>query len=396
MRDLVIIAGGFQLDTLSASAIRAFGLAQLIKSLGFRVIVMGKFQHAPNEARSAHGVQLDEVTCRDISQPIAGRPSASYVVSSEPLMQVVDEQGAQSVRAIICYNYPARGGWSMIKHARHRGIAPVFDCTEWYGWEGRKVLRNLFRLAGVEVRMRLLTRMAGNVICASNWFRERVARQHAVILPFALDTTLPKWQRGKPPNPALPPHFVYCGWPGLGMHKDRLPVMFAALADLASAGHAFRITIAGISKSEYMKSVPEQVEQISILKSRVVFLGRISHAKSLVLLRSADFSVFFRKPNRVSNTGFSTKFVEAATLGLPVISNPTSDIPLYLLDGENGILAQSISVAHIAEALRRAVELSTVQRIAMVTACRDKNPFDMCVWKNEMRDFLDKLRGLND
>lgn len=396
MRETIILAGGYRLDVRNASAIRALGLAHMFLSLGYRVIVMGKFSIPPEGARSHQGVLIDGVNCRDIQQPIAGKACASYIINSEPVMQLVEEVGAEQVRAVLCYNYPARGAWSMIRQARQLGIAPILDCTEWYGWEGRKILRNIVRVAGVEMRMRVLTRLAGNVVCASSWFCARIASTHTLLMPFVLDTSRPEWQRGQTPDPAGPVHLVYSGSPGLGMHKDRLPVMIAALSRLADEGHDFRISVAGVTEEQYLEMVPEHRREVQALRGRLCFLGRVPHAESLALLRSADFSVFFRESNRVSNTGFATKYVEAATLGVPVISNPTSDIPRYLRDGENGILASSIAAADVADALRRAITMTSEQRAGMVAVCRTENPFDMRLWQQDVRTFLENLRGCDD
>ena len=171
-------------------------------------------------------------------------------------------------------------------------------------------------------------------------------------------------------------------------------MMIASLARLATEGLDFRISIAGITEEQYLATMPDHRSQIEQLGYRLKFMGRIAHSESLDLLRSADYSVFFRKPNRVANTGFATKFVEAATLGVPVISNPTSDIGLYLRDGENGILAKSIADHDVEEALRRAVTMTPERRVAMVTACRAANPFDMRAWQSDARIFLENLRGL--
>lgn len=242
--------------------------------------------------------------------------------------------------------------------------------------------------------MRVLCRMAGNVSCATHWFRERLSGQHTVLWPFVLDTNRPEWQRGPMSVHGRPIHLVYSGSPGLGMYKDRLPVMIGSLARLAACGEEFSITIAGITEEEYLESVPAHRVQLDQLDNKLRFLGRITHQESLSLLRSADFSVFFRRPNRVSHTGFATKYVEAATLGIPVISNPTSDLPSYLRDGENGIMATSISDADVYTALHRAVCLKPDQRAAMFAACRAENPFDMRAWQDDASEFLQNLRGL--
>lgn len=111
--------------------------------------------------------------------------------------------------------------------------------------------------------------------------------------------------------------------------------MMASLARLADAEQDFRISIAGITEAQYLEMVPKHRTQIERCGDRLRFLGRIPHAASLDLLRSADFLVIFRQPNRVSNTRFVTKFVEAAALGVPVVSNPTSDIPMYFGGDKN-------------------------------------------------------------
>ena len=297
------------------------------------------------------------------------------------------------MKAIVLYNYPARGTIFALQEARRLGIALVLDCTEWYGWEGRKILRNVWRLAGVEIRMRLLTRLAGNVICASRWFRAKVSKQHTMLLPFVVDTTRAEWRRCPSPDPTQPAHLVYSGSTGIGMRKDRLPIMIEALARLANSGYDFRLSIAGMTEDQYLESTPSHRMQIDALREKTKFLGRIPHEESLALLRTADFSVFFRKSNRVSNTGFATKFVEASVLGVPIVSNPTSDIPLYIRNGENGILASSLKEVDVEEALRRAISLDPVDRTAMVAACRQKNPFDYRLWKDESRAFLENLRA---
>lgn len=395
MRDTIILAGGFALDAMGASAVRALGLAALYERCGYEVLVLGKFAAPPSDTEF-HERLINAIRCRDIRQPVPGRAFASYITSAEPLIAAAEHLGPDRVRAITLYNYPARGVFAAIRACRARGIAPVLDCTEWPLWEGGRVLRNLWRLAGIETRMRLLTRLAGNVICASEWFRQKVPDQHSVVLPFVLDTARPEWRRAPAPPADRPVRLVYSGSPGLGMVKDRLPPMIAALGRLADEGRAFAMDIAGMTAEAYLATMPGHRAILDRLGARLRFLGRIPHADSLALLRGADFSVFFRRPDRVAHTGFATKFVEAATLGVPIVTNPTSDIPRYLDDGVTGILAAGWEAEAVADALRRAVEMSPGQRAAMVAACRARDPFALEPWIEPARAFLADLRGLDD
>lgn len=393
MRDTIVLAGGYPLETMGASAVRALGMAALLRHLGYRVLVLGKFCIQPGPGDEVER-EIDGIPCRDIRQPVPEGIFPSYVQSAVPIMAVVDMLGARRIRAVVAYNYPARGLCGILRGCRARGIAPVLDCTEWYAWEGPKILRNLWRQAGVATRMRLLTRLAGNVICASTWFQRHLPRQHTLLLPFVLDVEQPRWMRAQEAEVEGPAQLVYSGSPGIGLHKDRLPPMIEALSVLAREGHTFHCALAGLTEPEYLAVVPQHRALLSELAGRVYFLGRIPHAASLDLVRQADFSVFFREPSRMSQTGFATKFVEAATLGVPIVSNPTSDIPRYLRDGENGILARGMAPAEVAEALRRAVSLPPEARRAMRAACRAENPFDMHLWARATQEFFDNLRGL--
>jgi len=388
-RSWIVLAGGFGLPDRTASAVRAIGLAKLFGSIGYKSLILGKL---PEDAVGSLLIQAD-IPCRDIRAPFGKTLRTSYVYSSESIALTVNQLGITNVKAVIAYNYPARGAYGTIRFCRRNGIAPVLDITEWYAWEGRKILRNLWRQAGVYSRILFLTRMAQNVICASSWFSRRLKGQHSVILPFALDTQDSAWQRRNLKPASGIPHFVYSGSPGIGMIKDQLPLMIDAFSRLSQEGFEFRVSIAGLSRAQFLKQVPSEKNKLDTLGDRTRFLGRITHRESLDLLRSSDFSVFFRKPDRMSNTGFPTKYVEAATLGIPVISNPTSDIPLYLWDGETGILAPQFDAASIEAALRRAAAMTPAQRSALVARCQKENPFDLRHWQAKGSEFLENLRG---
>ncbi|MBV7377957.1 glycosyltransferase family 4 protein [Maritimibacter dapengensis] len=396
MRDTILLCGGFELDRNGASALRALSIAKLYERIGYRVVVLGKFDTAPGtRANGGHERLLQGVTCRDIRQPCPGRTPRFYPVSAEAIDDVARTTGTHRVRAIQFYNYPARGLVAGLHLCRRIGAAPILDCTEWPRWEGRRFRRNLYRRAGIETRMRALTRVAGNVICASDWFRGRLPRQHTIRLPFVLDTARPEWMKAPLPTRFdAPARFIYSGSPGVGMAKDRLPLIIDALDSLASENLAFQCDILGITRDEYLRDAPQHRRAIERLAGEVRFHGRVSHATSLDMLRRADFSVFFRKPDRVAHTGFATKFVEAHTLGIPVVTNATSDIPRYLTDGKNGFLAPGIAPDQIAGALRDAVTLSPTGRQEMRRVCLAQNAFEMDLWQRDASRFLDGLRGL--
>lgn len=393
MPDTIILAGGFGLPDRTASATRVLGMARLFQVLGLEVIVLGKLGQDTPPPEGPVELVVDGVRCLDIRRPFAGRDFRAYDSSADSVAAVVDSLPPGSVMAVSAYNYPARGGWSIIRACKARGIPVILDCTEWHGWEGRKIARNVARQAMTEFRMRVLTRLAGNVICTSRWLARAMAGQHLIVVPWVVDAAAPRW-RPEPPRVSMPDgvrRFVYSGSPGVGMEKDRLPLAIAGFRDLHDRGAPFEFVIAGITREDYLRLRPEDASLLAGMDS-IHFLGRIPHAGSLDLLRSADFSLFFRKPNRVSNAGFATKYVEAASLGIPVVSNATSDLPLYLRDGENGFMAPGLSRAEIAATLERAATIDDAALLAMKSVCASHNPFDIPEWVDETRAFISRLR----
>lgn len=394
MPDTILLVGGYGLPDRTASATRALGIARLFQSLGLEVIVMGKIGQDTPRRDEAVELMIDGVRCLDVRRPFPGRDYRTYDGSAESVAAVIDSLPAGSVRAVSAYNYPARGAWSIIRACKARGVPAILDCTEWYGWEGPRIARNVLRMAMTEFRLRVLTRLAGNVICASRWFSRTVAQENVLLLPFVVEADAPKW-RPEPPrvaNPLGPRRFVYSGSPGVGMKKDRLPTAIEGFRALYDAGLDFEFIIAGMTRDDYLRLRPDHRAVLHGLDDKVRFLGRVDHTTALALLRGADFSLFLRKPNRISHTGFATKYVEAASLGIPVISNATSDIPHYLRDGVNGYLAPGLSGAEVAATLERAARMTDADLLAMKQACSADNPFDIPKWQAETRAFLARLR----
>jgi len=392
--DTLILVGGYGLPDRTASATRAIGLAKLFRSIGLNVIIMGKITPEVPPIGGPTEIEVEGIRCVDIRRPIPGRDYARYDLSGETVMALVDSLPAGSVRAVSAYNHAGQATWSILRACKTRGIPAILDCTEWYGWEGKKILRNIQRMAWTEFRLRVLTRKACNVICASRWFSDTLPGLNRVLLPFVIDSSDPKW-KPEPPRLALPDgcrRFLYSGSPGLGMIKDRLPVAIEGFGALEAEGVPFEFRIAGMTRDQYLAERPDDAALVARLGDSLQFLGRIPHADSLAELRAADYGLFFRRNDRVANTGFATKYVEAASLGIPVVTNPTSDIDRYLTDGRNGFLAPDISAGSIAGVLRRAATLGDAQLLAMKTVCTSSNPFDIPPWQASARAFLDALR----
>lgn len=394
MPETVILVGGYGLPDLTASATRAVGMARLYRSIGLDPVIMGKI--TPDEPPSAGPTEtvVDGIRCIDVRRPMPGRSFGRYDVSSDTVASVVAAVGARNIRAVILYNYPAIGAFRILQAMKRLKVPVVIEMADFYGWEGPKVLRNLYRLFESVLKKDVICRLADNAIGVSDWSVARLPARNTAKLTWVVDATATKWTP-VPPRLARSDgrrRFLYAGSPGLGMVKDRLPVAMEGFHSLAASGVGFEFRVVGITRDQYLADRPDHAPLLDQLGDSLTFLGRIPHAEALGELRSTDYSLFFRRDDRIANTGFPTKYVEAASLGIPVVTNPTSDIALYLIDGQNGFLAPDLSAPAIAETLRRAATLDDAALLAMKAVCAASNPFDMPHWQAPARAFLEHLR----
>ena len=393
MRDTVIYAGGFGLPDRTASALRALGNAEVFRLAGYRVLVSGKFAKIPEPA--SQPVEVNGFSCYDIRRPLPGLPSVDYTRSPANICALALHAGVDRIAAIMAYNYPGFGLWRLIRLAKELGVPIINESTEWYGWEGFRPVSNVRRIVESRLRNTVLVKRAGNFVCATRWSRDQHPEANTLVLPFALHPDWECWQgqatdEWKGHENAI--RLVYAGSPGMGMHKDRLPLIVEALGRIEPAAKKLSFVVMGITAQDYLRSMPRHAALLERLAGNLRFLGRMPHRDVIGILKGADFSVFVRERNRVSTVGFPTKYAEAVTCGVPVFTNDSSDIARYLKDGENGILLPGIASATIESGLARIAHLSRNDMERVKANVANHNPFAVDAWVPRLQAFMQQLR----
>ena len=393
MRDTVLYVGGFGLPDRMASALRALGNAAVLRAAGYRVVIAGKFEQIPDP--EAQPVQVQGFDCHDIRQPLPGLLRVDYTVSPDNIRALAAQLGLERIAAIMAYNYPGFGLHRLLRLGKELGLPVINESTEWYGWEGFRPVTNVRRILESHWRNSSLVERAGNLVSATQWSSRRHPRVNALVLPFALDPAWDCWQaeandawcRG---SDAV--RLVYSGSPGIGMQKDRLPLIIEALDRMSPDGQGFRFAVVGMTAGHYLRSMPQHSALLERHAGSIQFLGRMPHRDAVGVLKAVDFSVFVREQNRVSDVGFPTKYAEAATCGIPVLTNRTSDIADYLVDGRNGILLPDCSPAAIGHGLQRALTMSREALDRMRALAAKETSFTPAAWVPRMQDFMRALR----
>ncbi len=208
-----------------------------------------------------------------------------------------------------------------------------------------------------------------------------------------------------------------------GLKSCRIPVIMDVqntVIGTADADDRVKLIYAGSpATKDYLKEMVLGVEMLSeVEKSKVLFniygateeqiksitgLSRVSACivahgrvpRSIVqeeLLKS-DFSVLLRPAEeRYAKAGFPTKSVEAMSHGVAMLCNISSDLGLYLKDGENAIIVDGNtsedlkkSVQKILSASRK--QIDEIKRHARITA---DNNFDYRLWIRAVKQIIEE------
>ena len=137
----------------------------------------------------------------------------------------------------------------------------------------------------------------------------------------------------------------------MGNNKDGVSILIEAFKKIAPKYTDIKLYLIGdTSDKNEMAKLKRKVAEFD-LQGRVVFTGRIDHAKMPAYLCNATLLALARPANKQAEGGFPSKLGEYLETGNPVVITKVGDIPEYLTDGENAFLCQPDSVEAFAEKL---------------------------------------------
>lgn len=345
----ILYIGGFELPDKNAAAQRVLANAMLFRELGYKVNFIG----ISRESKNSHGyVHKDKdifgFESFYIKYPTRVTEWLRYLVSTKHITSYSKE-----VDMIVAYNYPSIALYKLYRWCKRHDKVLIADCTEWY--QPNKSLLGGIKRIDTYLRMRIIQPKLSGVIAISkylfNFYSSRM--DHVIQLPPLVDKANEKWDiistgDFKLKNGII--KLVYAGSPGTG-GKDNLQMILTSLSLLKAGNYSFMFNIIGLSLEQYLlnptNTIPENI------KEEVNFLGRVNHIKALSEVANADFQIFFRETNLVNTAGFPTKFVESISCGTAVISNLSSNIGDYLMDGNNGYVLDISNVSNVVDSLSK-------------------------------------------
>lgn len=351
----VLYIGSFRLPNFDAAAARVLNIARALREAGHQVSFISWGGSERDEDKGKDGVFRADGFPYKVTNELP-QPGLSFYeklrirLHQGKTTKRLLKEGLESIDVIITYNN-CLCRW-LIPFCKKRGIKLINDITEWYEYNELKPTDWM----GYAYDMHIIQKRVKNKIVISSYLERFYQSTNNIVIPATCDSTEKKWQQvsdvvklnvGEYDGITL----IYAGNPA---RKDAVHYVINAVNTLAQEGAKVRFLIIGITKAQYIERYNDLLKEKE-LNDSIKFLGRVSQDEVPSYYAFSDFMVLLRESNRKSNAGFPTKFSESFTSGTPVIANLTSDIGLYLKDGETGYVVEEPSENSIYRILKKRV-----------------------------------------
>lgn len=361
----ILYIGGFEMPDGNAAAQRVLAIAKALR-MDYDITFLGVTH------KSDYSGTVDGFKYINLPYPSSKGEWLSHLSGSKELKYIKE----MAPDMVFAYNFPALGLWRVLKYCKKKGIKVVGDITEWYQ------PYNFLKRLDTYWRMVKLNKQMDGLILISKYLENYYKGVNSFNMPPTVDSEDDKWSgeiEKKESSNLI--SLLYAGSPGRG-NKDRLDGLIRVIGKYSQLS----LDVVGIGKDAYMQKFPE-IE----IPQNVIFWGRLSHEETVSKLRACDFSIFFRQSSRVNNAGFPTKFAEAQSAGIPVISCHFSDLDKYVEEGKNGFLANSLASEDIDTVLDKVSRLSRQDIQIMHKYTRSLNRFDYRVYQEDLVRFVSSI-----
>ena len=242
------------------------------------------------------------------------------------------------------------------RYAHKHDIPLIFDSVEWYSpSEFKWGTKSLAYRHNNDLNTKIIDSNY-KVIAISKYLESNFKSRgiDTIRIPVIMDIqNITPPQHSKVQSSKI--KIVYAGSIG---RKDHIRELIEAIGQLTEIERErIEFCVMGITKEQYERQFGNLKDGFA--GQSVLFMGRVSRDTVLEQLGSADFSFLLRPTEeRYAKAGFPTKVVEGLASGVPILCNYSSDLELYLKDGENSIIIEGWSADACVEALKKVLSYS--------------------------------------
>ncbi len=359
VRNVVLYVGSFRFPEGDAAAARVLGIGKTLRDLGYEVIFGGGEPRGRTEDQGSDGTyeyqgfryhstgDLRSICLTPVQRLL------NFLDYGGRTLQWLDSMPTDRVAAVVVYNGASLFVHRLRKWCREKRIHLIVDCTEWY--DPAHLVGGQFGLVrwDNEMRMRYVNGRVGNIIAISKYLESYYSNKgcRVVRIPPLVDLQDVKWKVNVPTRryDGLV-RLVYAGSPA---RKDLIGNVMLAMVEMYRIGMPVHLDLLGPTQEELKSVMAPHGSSLDSFDKTISCRGRISQSAVPQFLAQADFSVLLRPTARYAQAGFPTKVVESLAAGVPVITNLTSDLGLYLRDEKEGIALTGSSPEALVDGIKR-------------------------------------------
>ena len=339
MKGTIVYYGNFELPDKGASAHRVVNNGKIFQELGYRAVFLGTNQTS-DYFEGISQTSFDKNMFEEC-YPNTTKRWMKYVFDASNIERLV--RMFEDVKLIIAYNLPYFKFNNIKNFSNKLGIPAAYDCTEWNGYAEGNIVKRLFKKIDLFQIKHFLASKADGMIVISKTMERFYHNKNIIRIPPLVDIKDAIWNQ-KYEDKKEKFEFCYAG--DLGV-KEALDKVIFAFHNLHYENAILRII--GLEKCDVCEMYP-QLTAIAE-NENILFMGRLSHEETVKYVRNCDCYVFLRYDNPRNQAGFPTKFTEAYSCGVPIITTIVSDVAEYMKSTDDGFLLEEIQEDEITSAI---------------------------------------------
>jgi len=353
-REKILYVGRVGMPT-DAAGIRIYNIAKILREIGYDVdFICDREDSSLGETLK----QYDGFTYsynRSKERPKLLRVMGNFyelVVAKKVFARVKDYCERNNPAAIILYNDLYSLTKQLIKYGKKNDIKLIADVTEWYEKRKSKNLSDKIVPYFTDKRIKKLDKKVHNVISISPYLHNYYSNLgcNTILIPPIINvpTELDIKKHNYYSDYVL--NLVYAGSQG---SKDVLWPILNAIEIINSEKIKVRIDLVGI---DYM-DLKDNWKDICFEDKAIIAHGRLPHEKTLKIVKDADFGVLLRHNKRYAKAGFSTKFAECMSYGVPMICNSVGGAESIIDSMNNGVVIDNFNVDTLSDILDNLIQM---------------------------------------
>lgn len=312
MKKNMLYLGNFSPKTSFAALNRAMGICKLFFLHGYTSnIVVHDFDDS-----FLHDKYIKENKINVLKVSINKK---KFYFSYKWIIKLIE--GIGDLKVVVLYNYPSIPAIKITKYCKKKGIKVIGDITEWYDTSNVSLLFKPIKYFDTKKRMKSVNFKMDGLILISNYLLDYYKNRKSLIKIYPLmDYGLRNWNNNKI---AASGNYKICYAGIAGNNKDDL-LSFVSFLKREEVSNVDLIIVGVINQD-----VENELKASGI---NYCYHGLLDHEQTIDILTECDCQVIFRRPSRMNNAGFPTKFAESICLGVPVIATDISDIQSFSSD----------------------------------------------------------------